>query len=220
MEKDELDATHGASVPATTCRGKPAARRERALALYCEGRRTSEIATVLGVSASTVRRWLKASLEGLADDARARHAEQLVRAIESQRAIASAAWEAYRNEREVERALLHGELDRVRRRTVRATRAHRGCDANAASELRPAEADEGVLVEEYERPRHTSQGARYLGVALAAQREVARLQGLYESIRQEPPALHITLSRPEDTENQPSRATIAEMPDESDGTDV
>ena len=51
--------------------------------------------------------------------------EQLARAVEAQRAIASAAWDAYRAEREVERALLQGELDRVRRRTVRATRAHR-----------------------------------------------------------------------------------------------
>ncbi len=214
MGKEEQDIQPAAAMPDSATPHQPEPLRERALALYCEGRRVAEIVAALETSASTIRRWLKASLAALADEARLRHAEQLARAVEAQRAIASAAWEAYRNEREVERALLHGELDRVRRRTVRATRARRDCESGADNDLHPA--DEGMFVEEYERPRHTSQGARYLGVALAAQREVARLQGLYERIGGEPPALHITLSRrPDNDENAPPVDTVAEDADES-----
>ncbi|HEY7851063.1 MAG TPA: hypothetical protein VIC27_13410, partial [Ktedonobacterales bacterium] len=41
-----------------------------------------------------------------------------------------------------------------------------------------------MALEEYERPRRSAQGARYLAVALAAQREVARLQGLYARLEE------------------------------------
>ena len=100
-----------------------------------------------------MRRWLRASLRTLADettddetpddgtpdetsDATATQppnprdppgplapVAQLIRAIESQRAIAQAAWEAYERERVVEDAILRGELDRVRRRAIRAPQA-------------------------------------------------------------------------------------------------
>lgn len=219
MEKDESGVRQ--RTPATRESESPTALRERALTLYCEGQRVSEIGAALGVSESTIRRWLKASLEALADETRARHAVQLARAVEAQRAIASAAWDAYRAEREVERALLQGELDRVRRRTVRATHAHRERETDAVSEVKSSEADEGTFVEEYERPRHTSQGARYLGVALAAQREVARLQGLYERIGTEMPEVHITLSRrPDDAANVLPSGTVAEDADKSTDADA
>lgn len=158
---------------------------------------------------------------------RAERAEHLLRAIESQRAIASAAWEAYEREGELERALLRGDLDRVRRRKLRARGpARQPTDAAAirqlslglaaaAGDCRDGEASgsggvphaaptEGTLTEEYERPRHTSQGARYLAIALAAQREVSRLQGLYERVAQEPRPVHILVTRrPDGPENIP-----------------
>jgi hypothetical protein len=219
MEKEEFGTN--VMTPAAMESEKPTPLQERALTLYCEGWRASEIAVALHVSASRIRRWLKAALEALADEARVKHAEQLARAVEAQRAIASAAWDAYRAEREVERALLLGELDRVRRRTVRATRAPRGCAAGVGSEAKSSEEDEGTFVEEYERPRHTGLGARYLGVALAAQREVARLQGLYERMGTDMPAVHITLSRrPDDAANHLPPGTISEHADEPGGTDV
>src|SRR5581483_9344838 len=57
---------------------------------------------------------------------------------------------------------------------------------------------------EYERPKRASQGAKYLAVALAAQREMARLQGLYDEIAQEPAEIKITLiRRPDGPENIP-----------------
>ncbi len=132
-------------------------REERAFTLYCQGMRVAEIAMTLAVSETTIRRWLHARLETLAQEERAERAEQLLRAIESQRSIASAAWRAYERERN-----------------------------------------------EDEPDRH--EGARYLSIALAAQREVARLQGLYYRIGREPSPVNITLTRrPETTETTRSR---------------
>jgi transposase len=129
-------------------------REERAFTLYCQGMRVTEIALTLAASETTIRRWLRARLETLAQEERAERAEQLLRAIESQRAIASAAWRAYERERAAE-----------------------------------------------EPDRH--EGARYLSIALSAQREVARLQGLYYRIGREPAPVSITLTRRPDTPESP-----------------
>ena len=139
-------------------------REERAFTLYCQGMRVTEIALTLAASETTIRRWLRARLETLAHEERAERAEQLLRAIESQRAIASAAWRAYERERAAE-----------------------------------------------EPDRH--EGARYLSIALAAQREVARLQGLYYRIGREPAPVEITLTRRPDTPDAPD---TSESPDTSD----
>lgn len=127
-------------------------REERAFTLYCQGMRVAEIAVTLAVSETTIRRWLRARLDTLANEERAERAEQLLRAIESQRSIASAAWRAY------ERARNEDEPDR-------------------------------------------HEGARYLSIALSAQREVARLQGLYYRIGREPSPVNITLTRRPDVAN-------------------
>jgi len=133
-----------------------AGRVERAFALYCQGRRTGLIAAELAVSPSTVRRWVRERLRLLASEERAEHAHHLLRAIESQRAIASAAWIAY--EREC--------LD---------------LEASAPGQC-----------------------ARYLSIASAAQREVARLEGLYARVGEPEGAVHITITRrPEGPENLP-----------------
>lgn len=139
-------------------------REERAFTLYCQGMRVTAIALTLAVSETTIRRWLRARLETLAHEERAERAEQLLRAIESQRAIASAAWRAYERERTAE-----------------------------------------------EPDRH--EGARYLSIALAAQREVARLQGLYYRIGREPAPVEITLTRRPDAPDAPD---TSESPDTSD----
>lgn len=126
-------------------------REERAFTLYCQGMRVTEIAVTLAASETTIRRWLRARLETLAQEERAERAEQLLRAIEGQRSIASAAWQAYERARNEEQPDRH-------------------------------------------------EGARYLSIALAAQREVARMQGLYYRIGRPPSPVNITLTRrPDDT---------------------
>ena len=52
-------------------------REERAFTLYCQGMRVAEIAMTLAVSETTIRRWLHARLETLAQEERAERAEQL-----------------------------------------------------------------------------------------------------------------------------------------------
>jgi len=197
-----------------------ATRQERALALLCQGLRPSAIAVILGTTPGTVRRWLRTRFDGLAREAREEHASALLRAIESQREIARAAWEAYQHERAVEAAVLRGELDRVKRRAVRRTggsRSVRARSAKADQVAGKAEAGEDadgeeVLLEEYERPRLPAQGSRYLALAMSAQREMARLQGLYDEIAQQPGQISITITRlPDGPENVPpeERAALA-----------
>lgn len=222
------------TVPDLAAQGQEtlAQKSERATTLYCQGMRPAAIAAVIGVSDATVRRWLRHALKQLTTDAQDARVEALARAIESQRAIAQAAWAAYEQERALEAALLGGTLDRVRRRRLRVegqptTASHRVAtqseavhshdptteaaapdtlDAAHSTIVRDATPSEHrqTLLEEYERPRHASQGARYLAVALAAQREVARLQGLYEQLGRPPAPVQITLSRrPDGPENLP-----------------
>lgn len=198
-----------------------AARQERALALLCQGLRPPAIAALLGTTPGTVRRWLRKRFEGIQREAREEHATALLRAIEAQREIARAAWEAFEHERSVEAAVLRGELDRVKRRAVRRTGRQR---PGRAIDVRPdqpdradgegpgAEPDAGdeLLVEEFERPRLPAQGARYLALAQSAEREMARLQGLYDELAEPSGQISITITRrPEGPENFPPEERAA-----------
>ena len=183
-------------------------RVERALTLYLHGRRVGEIALELAVSPSTVRRWTREALRSLADGERA---AQLQRAIESQRAIASAAWESYERELAFDEAVLRGDLDRVRRRAIRGARPRKAADAPATALEAPGEGCPPVAEEEYERPRRSTQGPRYLELALDAQREVARLQGLYAKLEASASDIHLIVTRrPDGPENKPPATPGAE----------
>jgi len=200
IERARADVGMGLEPPAEPL----AARRERAFELFCRGQRAPAIAREIGVAPGTVRRWLRARLGEVAREAYEERATALLRAIEGHREVARAAWEAYRQERAVEAAVLRGELDRVRRRAVRMGPRRPGRHAQGAGDAEAGEGDEGerVLLEEYERPRLPNQGARYLGVALAAQREAARLAGLYERAVRQPTDISITITRrPDGPEN-------------------
>ncbi len=143
------------------------ALRERAFSLSLQGMRPRAIAFQLGVGETTVRRWLRAMLATLAEEDTAGRAARLAQAIESQRAIARAAWEGYERE---QAALREG-------------------DGNASA----------------------SSSTRFLALTLAAQREVARLQGLYQHVAPEPANVSITITRrPEGPENQPLCAPVVD----------
>ena len=157
---------------------------ERAIALYCRGARPDEIAATLAIPpeelTSVLRRWQRR----LQEERRADDKYQSVLAVESLRAISAAAWAAFEREREIERATLNGELDHVKRRVTRAAPAPRG--KSAAEE---------TLLEEFERPRLSNQGPRYLSVALTAQREMARLLGLYDEAGKDREPVEILITR-------------------------
>ncbi|HET9110537.1 MAG TPA: helix-turn-helix domain-containing protein, partial [Ktedonobacterales bacterium] len=122
-DADDADDVNEASGARRRLDAPPEDERGRhAVALYLQGRRVAEVAAALEVSETTVRRWARRALTSLAADERAERATQLQRAIESQRAVASAAWEAYERERQLDEALLRGELDHVRRRAIRGQR--------------------------------------------------------------------------------------------------
>ncbi|HLZ23760.1 MAG TPA: hypothetical protein VKQ30_16740 [Ktedonobacterales bacterium] len=162
-----------------------AVNRERATALYCRGHRIADIATRLDVSVSTITTWLTDARYLLSAELRASREELTLRAIESARAVAAEAWEAYERDEQIEREILAGQHDYLRRRVTRPDRAspHR-----VASDEGSTDEDAGgdLLYEEFERPRHSRQAARFLMVALAAQREVARLQGLHKYVAPPP----------------------------------
>ena len=202
-------------------------RAERALDHYLRGQRPAAIAEELSVSASTVRRWIRAALDERAKEGHTGRAALLTQSIESQRAIASAAWKAYERERELDDALLRGELDHVRRRALR-TRRRGGAsylpttletsdvtlDASGADDDCPP-----VAEEVYERPKRSVQGVSYLKLALAAQREVARLQGLYDKLEASVGEVRFTIiERPAGEENQPPALPALPAPDEAPST--
>lgn len=182
------------------------ARVEHALTRYLQGQRITTIAEDLAVSASTVRRWVGEALAAMADETRAERVALLTRSIESQRAVASAAWEAYERERALDEALLRGDLDRVRRRALRGGRPHQ-TPSSGEDDCPP------VAEEEYERPKRSTQGPRYLALALAAQRDVARLQGLYSRLEVSQSKSSITIiKRAAGPENVPPAPPDTEAP--------
>ncbi len=169
-----------------------APQREQAFTLYCHGFRSTTIGNALRVHPRTVRRWLGDMRRLIAAESRTDRAAELLRAIESHRAIVSAAWEAYEHERELEREILSGQLDHIRRR-VRRSSGSRSAAAPTAGPRDTPDRDDTVL-EELERPRVPHQSARYLSVALAAEREIGRLQGLYDQIQRDRPPVHVHIS--------------------------
>ena len=156
----------------------------RALALYRRGMRPDEIAATLAMPPDTLSALLKQWRRALRQERRTEQSSQALLAVESARAICAAAWAAFEREREIERATLAGELDHVKRRVTRAAPAPMG-----------ESAPEETLLEEMERPRLPNQGPRYLSVALAAQREIARLLGLYDEAGKDREPVEILITR-------------------------
>ena len=109
--------------------------------------------------------------------------------------MASAAWEAYERERALDEALLRGDLDRVRRRALRAAPRVRYAPGSAALDAVGDGDCPPLAEEEYERPKRSTQGPRYLELALAAQRDVARLQGLYAKLEVSDSEVRIIVTR-------------------------
>lgn len=258
---------------------------EEAVTLYCQGLTIASVARKLNVAETTARRWIRLGLATLASDARAERRLELQRLIESQRAIARAAWEAYREERQerqeqfaqTEQTAQTGEATESEEanqseetQDTEATDNTRNCGKNgnagqpehvnsgkngnvgerkdascgkngkSGNSLRPPLplAGEGLGEGPTSRNRgkngkpgkeekapmlhppyasRVPQGARFLALALAAQREVARLQGLFEKLAEEPaPAMLTIVQRPAGPENQPPALPSGEAADDTE----
>ena len=161
-------------------------RREEAFTLYCQGYRSPAIASLLGVPQRTVRSWIAATLQQTADEARTRRDHQLRLAIESQRAIVQAAWHAYARAARAERLTLE-HLQNAVPLNVDGDDAfdatldldpYGGPDPYHSPSPRQLRGGQGVRTS-LALPRLPTLGARSLQIVLHAQREIARLSGLY-----------------------------------------
>lgn len=201
-------------------------RADRAFELFCRGRTPAEIARQLDVSWSTAARDIRSHLRRLDLDLSVSQRLRLARALAAQQAIARAAWARLEREAELEEAWLRGELDRVRRRILRPRiggAAERGQLPSGANDP-PREAadgggDEGggdragmVVAEEFITPRLYFHQAHLLSVVLAAEREIARLQGLYDLADVSGADVHVFVSRQQDDPERPWVTTENGLP--------
>jgi hypothetical protein len=185
---------------------------QQAFTLYCQGLRSDTIAAQLGVPARTIRRWLQRISAQLAATTREQLRAELLRAIETQRAVLAAAWSAYERENRLEDAILAGHYDRLRRRAYHPSTANVDADSPSPRRERGSGGEE-TLLEEYDRPFRLNSGARYLAVIVTAQREIARLQGLGDLALDQPDNFHITITRrPDGPENFPPEERAIHFP--------
>ncbi|WIG61306.1 MAG: hypothetical protein OJF49_004054 [Ktedonobacterales bacterium] len=193
--------------------------QDRAWELYCQGERSPTIAAELGVPARTVRDWLRAIRTQLAPVSQQQRAEQQSLAVERQRSVLAAAWEGFHTDRERQEQLYQGAYDHLTRRTTRpasasapsvrsasAAKTATTIPASPASPASPA-APAQILDERYARPRDTTHPVQYLRLALSANREMARLLGLYD---RQPRAASTTPIVPDPTTASAASATPAE----------
>jgi DNA-binding CsgD family transcriptional regulator len=201
-------------------------RADRAFDLFCRGHTPTEIARHLDVSWSTAARDIRSHLRRLDLDLSVSQRLRLARAIGAQQAIARAAWARLEREAELEEAWLRGELDRVRRRILRSGTdgaAERGHLSSGASDPLRAAADRNdnagghdgdgiVIAQEFITPRLYFHQAHLLSVVLAAEREIARLQGLYDLTDVSGAAVHVFVSRQQDDAERPWVTTENGLP--------
>lgn len=162
--------------------GEPSPLRERAFTLYCQGLRSPAIAATLGVPERTIRSWITATLDTLAGDAQDERRRQLLVAIEQQRTLAAAAWQGYERAAALESLALASAVPATTPPAVAAPDTTSPSPAVA----NPAESQRAQGVR--------SGGARYLAIAFAAQREIARLQHLYDQSVEPPQPVHILIT--------------------------
>ncbi len=174
--------------------------RERVFALHCQGLRSPAISEQLGVPERTIRAWLRSTLDRMADEAEGQRQQQLALAVAAQQSIASAAWEAFTRAAALEAQIVQAHQRELRRaelsddpRQSYPPEDSPNFDAfwdSAPQPPAPAPAPRAPAP-----PRLPMAGARYLSLALTAQREIARLRGLFhyvpEPVEEGPTQLHI-----------------------------
>lgn len=155
-------------------------RRERIAALYAAGHSYRAIARMLDLPLATVwrtvQRLAREQPSAAQDDPRAL---ELVRAIAVQRQITNHAWQICEAEEQLEAAALAGHLTYTRRRVIHQVDPTGAPPAVGADAGAPTTTPPTVVVEETRRPTFRSRRGQLLRIILAAEREIARLEGLY-----------------------------------------
>lgn len=163
----ENDATEADEDHHERASGPNAFTRERAWKLHCRGMRSPAIGEELDVPERTVRHWLARDREAVLAEFAGLRREQTLTAVESLRAALAAAWAAFEDERATEE-----EFAMAIRRSYR-VRLHTPEDAESAPEP----------------PRYPTHAARYLSLALTAQRSLVRLLGLSYTLLEDGPSV-------------------------------
>lgn len=202
-----------ATSSATTRRRASEDLVDRAWALHCEGHKAPAIGERLGVSQRTVRSWIARVTKELAANRDATRAGRLALAVDRHLAVAAAAWDAFHRAEDLDRASLDDYRAAQAERRARALAPEPDWPRPEDFGLDPDTLDPAVKEEARRimasaaqatpstppRPKLDTLGARYLALALQAQRAVARLEGLHvyvpEPDKHEPG--HILLAPPD-----------------------
>lgn len=173
------------------------ALRERAWELHLRGMPKARIARELGLDRGTVSRYIQACYAEVNSDGKASARRRLAGAIARMRRIQEQAWSDHDADDERERAVLGAVL---------------GAVLSGEAEGHGEQPKSRSMV------RYQSQRSQYLRLALDAEKEIARLEGLYEASGDESGAVVFRIERlAAGVVAVSAGAGRAERPDGSDG---
>ncbi|WIG57544.1 MAG: hypothetical protein OJF49_000288 [Ktedonobacterales bacterium] len=159
--------------------------RARVWELHLRGATKRRIAEVVGVHRQTVGRWLAAGYAELEADRKARQKRLLVAAVARMRRVQEQAWDDHdaddAREQAVLDAALFGTAQRGRSAALSVAATSEGNDERGGGGV------QGIRLQ--------SQRAQYLRVVLDAEKEIARLEGLYEATGDEGAAVSFVVLR-------------------------
>ena len=139
--------------------------RARAREMHLSGAPKVRIARALALDRETVSRYIRACSAEVADERRMTLARKLDGAIARWRRVREQAWADHDADDERERRALEGALEDALARRAGDTKGSAKAKVKARARA----------------TRYRSQRSRYLRIILDAEKEIARLEGLYES---------------------------------------
>ena len=151
--------------------------RARAWGMYLSGAPKSRIARALALDRETVSRYIRACYAEVADERRMTLARKLDGAVARWRRVQEQAWDDHDADDEREGQVFAVALERA---SLGAREGSDGASRRAAAHVSV---------------RYRSQRSQYLRIILDAEREIARLEGLYEGALDDGEAVTFTISR-------------------------
>lgn len=143
--------------------------RARAWELHLRGVPKTRIAEELGIHRATVARIINSAYAEIADERKRSNARKLDGAIGRMRRIQEQAWDDHDADDERERQVLAMSLAQAQNQD--------GSDSDSDEDGKPKSGRESNVSIKYQ-----SQRSQYLRIILDAEKEIARLEGVYESL--------------------------------------